>query len=706
MQPRDIRHLITLSAPAITADARRALVAASRPSEEADRNVGQVWQVALDADDSAASTEGAGDAAPAPSRRLTRGTADASPQLSPAAGEGAEQLLAFLRPDADGTAQIHVIDPGGGEAVQVTDAPLGVTEFTWSPDARTLVFRARVPEQGRYGTVEGIVPGAEPARRITTTRWHANGLGYMLDRPTHVFAVDAPDPAAEPSYAYAPSPGSPASPPARVPAPARQLTSGPDDHTAIVVDAAGERVLAVRDQAADPQGQLRDLRTRLVSLPLDGEGEEQLLLDERDGFTIHALGMLADATPVMLASQPVEGRDAIAPDVALWLLAEQGPLRLTDPEELELAAAGGTLATVGDEVLVHHRTRGRVHLHLVGRDGSRRPAIQGDVEVGGARAVRRGEEVHVLASAATPTSAGELLRAVVPARAEAAAPEAPAAQQLTDVAAPLRASGLVTPVELELTGRDGYPLHGWAAVPEGEGLHPVILMIHGGPHAQYGVAVFDEVQTLVDAGYAVVYGNPRGSAGYGREHGRSIRRRMGTLDFQDVIDLLEGALSADARGELAPGGGSRLDPERLGVMGGSYGGYLTAWTIAHDHRFAAAIVERGFLDPASFQGTSDIGSYFGDEYVGTDPEAIRRQSPFAHVDQVRTPTFVIHSEQDLRCPLEQGTRYYTALRRAGVEAEMLIFPGEHHELTRSGRPRHRLQRFDAVLEWWRSTFES
>ena len=193
-----------------------------------------------------------------------------------------------------------------------------------------------------------------------------------------------------------------------------------------------------------------------------------------------------------------------------------------------------------------------------------------------------------------------------------------------------------------------------------------------------------------DAGYAVVYCNPRGSAGYGRAHGRSIRGAMGTVDLTDVLDFLDGTIASDAS----------LDGARVGIMGGSYGGYLTAWVIAHDHRFAGAIVERGFLEPTSFQGTSDIGSFFGDEYVGTDPDAIARQSPMAVVGAVTTPTLVIHSELDFRCPLEQATRYYAALKRQGTDAEMLVFPGENHELTRSGQPRHRVERFDAVLDWW------
>jgi dipeptidyl aminopeptidase/acylaminoacyl peptidase len=248
----------------------------------------------------------------------------------------------------------------------------------------------------------------------------------------------------------------------------------------------------------------------------------------------------------------------------------------------------------------------------------------------------------------------------------------------------------VVPVELEITARDGYPVHGWVASPAGAGPHPTLLMIHGGPFADYGVHVFDETQVYVDAGYAVVYCNPRGSAGYGQAHGRAIRRRMGTVDFTDVLDFLEGALARFGE----------LDGGRLGILGGSYGGYLTAWTIGNDTRFKAAIVERGYLDPSAFVGSSDIGMTFPQQYNGTDPELIRAQSPQAVADRVVTPTLVIHSEQDLRCPIAQAETYYATLRLNGVDAEMLIFPGENHELSRSGRPRHRVERFEAILDWF------
>jgi dipeptidyl aminopeptidase/acylaminoacyl peptidase len=411
---------------------------------------------------------------------------------------------------------------------------------------------------------------------------------------------------------------------------------------------------------------------------VDGSGEREVL-GRGANLSLSDAAVADDGTIAVLgADVGPDGVDFIAPGEALWLLEPGGPRRITDPDELDLGEAGSHITAVGERFLVQRRTRGRVHLVRVARDGEWDEVVGGDVEVAGQDAA--GD--RVVAALARPDSFGELVVA-----------EAGSVRSLTDFGADLRQAGLAPARELTIEGRDGYPVHGWLAAPDGEGPHPVILMIHGGPYATYGIHPFDEVQTLVDAGYAVAYCNPRGSAGYGRQHGRSIRQAMGTVDFADVIDFLEGAVAAD----------DRLDGGRVGVMGGSYGGYLTAWVIGHDHRFAGAIVERGFLDPVSFQGTSDIGSFFGDEYVGSEPDAMQRQSPMAVVGEVRTPTLVIHSELDFRCPLEQATRYYSALKRNGVEAEMLIFPGENHELTRSGQPRHRLERFDAVLDWWSRT---
>ncbi|GAA3208537.1 S9 family peptidase [Microbacterium terregens] len=651
MRPADIEKLISVGRPDIAPDGSFAVFATSRPDLTANRAVGQLWRVDL--------PEGA-------ASRITRGTADTSPRLSP---DGTR--IAFLRGDGASKPQVHVVDARGGEPVQATDAPLGVDSFDWSEDGATLAFTARIPERGRYGSVEGLESSAEAPRRVTGVRWHSNGLGYLADRPAQLFVVPVPAVDAEPLYDPAPAvlPDGTEPPKKRVVvAEAVRLTEGAASRTGAVF--RGDEVLTVLDEIEDDHP---DLRSRLVAVRTDGSGERELI-GRSAGLSISEVAVAADGTIALLAADVGDsGLDFVGAATGLWLVEHEGPRRVTDAETIDLGEVGSSITAVGKEFLVQDRARGRLRLLRVTRDGELTEVLGGDVEVGGSAAA--GE--RVVASVADPGSLGELVLV-----------EDGRTRALTSFGGGVP---IVTPRELTIPGRDGYPIHGWVAQPAGEGPFPVLLQIHGGPYAAYGIHLFDETQVLVDAGYAVVYCNPRGSAGYGREHGRSIRGAMGTVDFFDVVDFLDGAVAQDAR----------LDGERVGIMGGSYGGYLTAWVIAHDHRFAAAIVERGFLDPASFQGTSDIGSFFGDEYVGTDPEAIARQSPLAVVGQVATPTLVIHSELDFRCPLEQATRYYSALKRQGTDAELLVFPGENHELTRAGQPRHRIERFEAVLEWWR-----
>jgi dipeptidyl aminopeptidase/acylaminoacyl peptidase len=195
----------------------------------------------------------------------------------------------------------------------------------------------------------------------------------------------------------------------------------------------------------------------------------------------------------------------------------------------------------------------------------------------------------------------------------------------------------------------------------------------------------------VAAGYAVVLGNPRGSSGYGEAHGRAVMGNVGELSAIDLLALLDAALDGDPA----------LDRDRIGVLGGSHGGYMTTWLAAHHgDRFRAGISERAVNSIDSFTGASDIGWFFADDLYGPDLDQQVKQSPLTHVDRIGIPLLIIHSEHDWRCPVEQAQRLFVALRRRGAPAELLLFPGEGHELSRSGRPRHRVARFDAILDWW------
>jgi dipeptidyl aminopeptidase/acylaminoacyl peptidase len=231
---------------------------------------------------------------------------------------------------------------------------------------------------------------------------------------------------------------------------------------------------------------------------------------------------------------------------------------------------------------------------------------------------------------------------------------------------------------------------------------PVLLSIHGGPMSQYTNGWFDEFQMWAGAGYAVVYCNPHGSTGATDAWARAIRppeatevpgTGWGGIDAQDVLAVLDAAL------ERFP----ELDAERVGVLGGSYGGYLTTWMIANTDRFVAACSERAANNLESLEWASDAAGFFRHEFGVShveSPEVYRRLSPMSKVADITTPVLILHSENDLRCSIEQADQLFVALRLLGRPVEYWRFPEEGHELSRSGAPRHRVQRAEIILDWF------
>ena len=659
VKPDQVPLLNSVSAPTVHPDASRAVVSVTRPDFDADAYVGQLWSVPFDPSQQP--------------RRVTRGFRDTAPAFSP---DG--RVLAFLRAEPDGKPQLHIVEAGGGEPQAITDQKLGVTEFSWAPDSVRIVFASRVPEEGRYGTVDGVGPGAEDARLVSSNQYRMNGVGYTLDKAAQLFVVDVPELGGEPAV---PAAGRAAKDAKEQEGPGTkgipavvQLTSGEVDHTGAVFSSDGRSVYYL---AAGHEGHDADIASGIYKVPAAG-GEAVLVPSGAEPQSIHAVRESRNGRELFFTAQDLgaDGLDFVARNTALYVVpAAGGEARvLSDVEQQDVS---GTLEPAGpDGVLVLNSHRGSVELLKWTADGGSEVLLHGERAVLGAAAA--GDVVAVAyADAASHGDVGVLERGEL--------------RLLSDFSARLRNESTVRePREFIAEGADGYPVHGWLVLPDGPGPHPVLLNIHGGPFAQYACAFFDEAQVYAEAGYAVLMCNPRGSAGYGQAHGAAIKEAMGTVDMADVLAFLDGALAAFPA----------LDSGALGIMGGSYGGYLTAWTIAHDHRFKAAIVERGFLDPISFTGSSDIGWFFGGEYTGGTLEQMLAQSPMAVVSNVRTPTLVIHSENDLRCPVEQGQRYFAALKAQGVETSLLLFPGEDHELSRSGTPHHRKQRFEQILAWW------
>ncbi len=573
-------------------------------------------------------------------RRFTAGPGDTSPRWSPRGDR-----LAFLRKaDDESPAQVAVMATDGGEPEVITDFTLGVRDLEWSPDGSRLAVIAVTWAPG-YEDLDDDERKRRP-KRIVRHRYRFDDKGWLWDRHAHLWIVD---PAGE--------------------EPPVDVTPGPFDVESFAWSPEGTRIayLCDRDERQIAPG------TQVWEVSVNGGEAVEVapraywtLPAYRPDGVLHLLGTGTSDWPRV---------------VGLWRRDPDGWTNLTeqlDRSLVSLSAGPPRLEWDGDVAVAGLEDSGRFSVVRVRPDGIT------DLVVGGDRVVT-GFDVRAqttVATISTPTSPGELY--LVDGDGETA---------VTSLGSDLPA--MVEPEHFRVVS-DGVEVDAWVYLPPGDEPVPTLLNIHGGPASQYGFGFFDEFQVYVGAGFGVVACNPRGSSGRGEEFLRAVvGDGWGRVDLADVTAVLDEALDRFPR----------LDRERVGVMGGSYGGFLTAWAIAHDGRYSSAVVERALLSFPSFAGTSDIGPTFPVHYTGVDfPEGWSRWwecSPLSVAHRIRTPTLILHSENDFRCPIEQAEQLFTALIRTGTEAEMVRFPDEGHELSRSGRPRHRRERFDAVLDWHR-----
>jgi len=270
-------------------------------------------------------------------------------------------------------------------------------------------------------------------------------------------------------------------------------------------------------------------------------------------------------------------------------------------------------------------------------------------------------------------------------------------EQITDFNGWINRQRSVASLEkLSVETEPGVVIDGWVMKPvdfEEDKKYPAILDIHGGPKTVYGEVFVHEMQYWANEGYVVFFCNPRGSDGKGNEFA-DIRGKYGTIDYDDIMKFTDEVLERY----------NFIDGDRVGVTGGSYGGYMTNWIIGHTDRFKAAASQRSISNWISKFCTTDIGYYFVDDQNGGTPwsnqEKLWWHSPLKYADKVKTPTLFIHSEEDYRCWLAEGLQMFTALKYHGVEARLCMFRGENHELSRSGKPKHRLRRLREITDWF------
>ncbi|GAA0459367.1 S9 family peptidase [Alkalibacillus silvisoli] len=255
---------------------------------------------------------------------------------------------------------------------------------------------------------------------------------------------------------------------------------------------------------------------------------------------------------------------------------------------------------------------------------------------------------------------------------------------------------IVEPEPISYHSYDDWKVHGWFMKPAGfdeDENYPMVVNIHGGPHAFYGNSFFHEMQYIASNGYAVLYVNPRGSHSYSQEFVDAVRGDYGNGDYQDIMSGVDYVLRQY----------DWIDENRLGVTGGSYGGFMTNWIVGHTDRFKAAVTQRSISNWISFRGVSDIGYYFNDWQIKADFNDLNKMwkhSPIAYVDEIKTPIKIIHNEHDFRCPIEQAEQLYVALKYQKKETEFVRFPESDHNLSRTGKPNLRIERLNHIVSWF------
>ncbi|HEX5502058.1 MAG TPA: S9 family peptidase [Thermomicrobiales bacterium] len=664
---RDLFALKFVGDPHLSPDGERVAFVVTTLDEAADEYRSQVWLAPAD-----------GAAAPRP---LTGGEKrDTAPRWAP---DG--KRLAFLS-DRTGKAQLYVLDlAAGGEARRLTDLKDGAGEPAWSPDGRAVAFAALTggadddEDQGKSKEERDRAKANEP-KRIERLKYRFDGRGYFDERRRHLFVVAVPPPGA---------------PPGERPEP-RQVTDGDWDDDAPAWSPDGATLAFVADREPDRD---RHFGSDLWVVPAKGGRARRLTRGEGN---VAGPAWSPDSGTIAYCGDRRDDRPFSTNRV--WTITAWGrgkPVAVTAALDRDVNGGPGTDQTLpGGTARPAWSPDGQTLWFLVGDRGASHlyhvPAAGGEATrvLGGERGI-----------AAFSLDAGGGRVAFVasdgahPAELFVAGADGADERRLTDLNRPwLEAKAIGVPERLGYTGNEGDEIDGWLLAPTSDrltrrGKYPLVLMIHGGPHGQYGDAFFHEFQVLAARGFGVLYVNPHGSSGRGAAFAKSLRARWGE---HDLPDLLAGVDHVLARGHA--------DPDRLGVGGGSYGGFMTNWVIGHSDRFKAAVTMRSISNLLNFFGTSDIFHLAnGPEFGGAPWEASAQYlkfSPLMYAANFVTPTLILHSEQDYRCPIEQGEQLYAALQLRGVPTRMVRFPGESHGLSRNGKPGHRIQRLDEIVGWY------
>ena len=590
---------------------------------------------------------------------------DHSPRWSP---DGKQ--LAFVS-QRNGKPQIFLIALNGGEAQPLTSHPNGAGNPVWSPDGKFIAYVSRTRDEERQ---EEDAPKKQKhlnereAKRLADDRSYEEqmrmdpkiytrtlfrqGTIYKDDRNTHI-------------YIHKISGGKP-----------KRITNGCFDFMNPAWTPDGKFIIASTKQTGDVD---IDIRTDLVKIPVEGGDPMFVTANPHADYApqvspcgkwIYYMCFQAEDLPrqrMILQRVPVQGG-------AVEKLTESFDY---DPHSMQLSPDGAQLffgaSKEGAERIFSMPSQGGKITEIIAGK-----FMAAEFHIAGNTLAFRYESPEVPSDIFTTDLTGKNLT------------------RLTEINKKfLSKRSLSIPEEVWYTRPDGFKIQGWTMRPHGYEpgkKYPWIVEVHGGPHVMWGYSFWHEFQSMCGQGYGVFFCNPRGSDGYGGDFKKAIHLAWGEEDSQDI---LAGADLMVSQG-LA-------DPDRLYLTGGSFGGFMTAWLVGHDHRFKAAVAQRGVYNMISMYGASDANTLIEWEFDTVPWENFQLlwdRSPLKYVKNVQTPLMIIHSENDFRAGAPTADEMYTALRRLGKEAEYVRYPREGHELSRSGEPKHRVDRINRMIGWF------
>jgi dipeptidyl aminopeptidase/acylaminoacyl peptidase len=573
-----------------------------------------------------------------------------SPRWSP---DGTAIAFLSARPapsDAAGDptrAQVWLLPLGGGEPRRVTDLQNGVTSFQWSPDGTKFVVVSR---SGPSDTAKS----PSDVRHYKNANYKFNDSGWFDDKRAHLWVVEV---------------GSGRSTP---------LTSGDGWNDADPQWSPDSRKIAfVSDRSGKAFDESHDTDVWVIDA---GGGPLTKISDHTSGDNSPRWSPDGQ-TIAFLSAVPEKSHPKI------WLAPSAGGPSKPAADGVDLIPGGLRWAEAGRALYFETGVKGTSQIYRVDLAARRAaPVTSGERTV---HAADISEKTNRVAYAVNdPTHLDDLYVADLSGRNE---------KRLTQLNAALWTQLQTVPVErVAFKGADGWDVDGFFMKPVGwepGRKYPMILSIHGGPAGMYGFDWYHEFQVYAAHGWAVFFANPRGSTGYGEKFERGIELNWGGNDYVDVMNGVDAALAKYPW----------VDRDRLGVTGGSYGGYLTNWIISHTNRFKAAVTLRSLSNFISDDGTRDGAYGHADDFTGDifeKHDLYWNASPLKYVKNVKTPTLVLHSDNDFRVPIEQGEQWFRALRHFGVPSEIVFFPRENHNLTRTGEPKHLVESINWQVYWF------